>query len=220
MYRRYAIYHLPDDEGLRDFGAHWLGWDVQRGVSCSLFPLAGVSEVVEGPRRYGFHATLKPPFRLAQGCTEAGLREAVAALAGELEPQKCGGLELARLGRFFALTLKGESRGIDRIAAVCVEGLDPFRAPLTEVERAKRQPRNPQQAALLERWGYPHVMEGFRFHMTLSARLPKAALDGWEADLRAYLPELPSPFVMSSISLVGEREDGLFEQIERFALGT
>src|SRR5262249_2220033 len=45
--------------------------------------------------------------------------------------------------------------------------------PLTDADRARRNPARltPRQRDYLERWGYPYVMEEFRFHMTLTGRL-------------------------------------------------
>ena len=60
-----------------------------------------------------------------------------------------------------------------RLAADCVSEFDRFRAPLTEADRARRNPSRltPAQRDHLDRWGYPYVMEEFRFHMTLTGRL-------------------------------------------------
>ena len=50
---------------------------------------------------------------------------------------------------------------------------DSFRAPLTPEDRARRNPSalTPRQRDYLDRWGYPYVLEDFRFHMTLTGRL-------------------------------------------------
>ena len=60
-----------------------------------------------------------------------------------------------------------------QLAADCVSEFDAFRAPLTGADRARRNPSQltPVQRAHLDRWGYPYVMEDFRFHMTLTGRL-------------------------------------------------
>lgn len=71
---------------------------------------------------------------------------------------------------------------------------------------------------MLQTWGYPHVMEEFRFHLTLSGRLPKAGLDNWPRFLGARLPVLPAPFRMHEVALVGERPDGYFQLIRPYRL--
>ena len=65
---------------LADFGARWLGWDVRRGAAAVQLDLPGLRDATEAPRKYGFHGTLKPPFRLAEGQDFDALRDAVAAL--------------------------------------------------------------------------------------------------------------------------------------------
>jgi hypothetical protein len=48
-----------------------------------------------------------------------------------------------------------------RLAADCVSAFDSFRAPLTEADRARRNPSQltPKQREHLDRWGYPYVMD-------------------------------------------------------------
>ena len=51
---------------------------------------------------------------------------------------------------------------------------DEFRRPADEAELARRRtaPLTPRQDELLLRWGYPYVLEQWRFHLTLTGRLP------------------------------------------------
>ena len=79
---RYAIYFTPPPgSDLHRFGSAVLGYDCVTGAK--LTPPADIAvdaeewrRLTEEPRRYGFHATLKAPFRLAPGTTEAGLIDA------------------------------------------------------------------------------------------------------------------------------------------------
>lgn len=219
-YSRYAIYYMPRDGDLATFGAHWLGWDAARGCEVPQPDVPELEALTRTPRKYGFHGTLKPPFRLAPGTTPQTLSQAVAALAKTVAPATAPGLQLSRLGRFFALTPEGDDTGIARVAAACVTELDSFRAPLNADELAKRRksPLSPRQEVLLEEWGYPYVLEMFRFHLTLTGQVPREALDEVEARIRAHLPALPTPFPLEDIVLSGERPDGRFELVERFAL--
>lgn len=127
------------------------------------------------PRRYGLHATLKAPFRLAPGRSEAGLLSAVEALAGRIEAVKLRHLSVSQIGRFLALT-PDRAPGLDGLAARLVQELDVFRAPLTGAEIARRHKAglSAMEAELMRRWGYPYVMEAFRFHVTLTG-----PLDDW-----------------------------------------
>ena len=67
---RHALYFLPaDDSRLQDFGDSWLGWSVteSKAVAHPLIADVPIATITERPRRYGFHGTLKAPFRLAGG---------------------------------------------------------------------------------------------------------------------------------------------------------
>jgi len=221
-YTRYAVYYLPPKGDLADFGAAWLGWDAATGQKTAHFAdVAGLAQAVATPQKYGFHATLKPPFRLADGCGVTDLRDALADLAAATPAATAPGLGLARLGRFLALVPQGDGADIGRVAAAMVQGLDQFRAPASQGELARRRAAGlpPRQEQLLTQWGYPYVMEAFRFHLTLSGKLASDALDQLEAAAQRLLPPLPQPFVMAEVALLGERaDDARFELIERFAL--
>lgn len=171
---RYAIYFAPAaGHPLWDAGCRWL----QRDPSS---PDTGWAEPVRPhigePRRYGFHATLKPPFRLREPWSETALLGAVARLASRTPAFEMPALKVAMLGRFLALRPVAEVPGehpLRRLADACVTELDTFRAPPTEEERVRRSALalTPPQQALLERHGYPYVLEEWRFHMTLTHSL-------------------------------------------------
>jgi putative phosphonate metabolism protein len=219
-YTRFAIYYVPPDGALASFGAAWLGWDVIGAAATRRPAVPGIEGVTSTPRKYGFHGTLKPPFVLADGRTVDELQEQVSRLSLTCPPARCDGLRLGRLGHFLALLPVGDQGEIARVAAACVRELDPFRAPPGEAELSRRRKSGltERQEAMLTTWGYPYVMEEFRFHMTLTGRVPEGELDRWEAALHHLLPALPKPFELSEIALVGERGDGCFELIQRYAL--
>ncbi len=217
-WQRYAIYYLPPAGVLAEFGARWLGWDVAGGMACAQTPEDAA--LTQRARKYGFHATLKAPFRLAEGHSPEALHEAVANLAAGQRPARADGLRLDRIGRFMALEIAGDSAEIDALAAACVTGLDHMRAPLrpADLERRRAARLTPAQDALLLDWGYPYVLAEFRFHMTLTGPVPPAQADAVRDRLARELPPLPRPFVIEQIALVGEAEDGNFHLIDRFAL--
>ena len=221
-YRRYALYYTPPQGEFADFGASWLGWDAAAGVAVAqpVLPGLDIAALTAAPRKYGFHATLKAPFRLAAGRTETALIGAVATLAAQLRPVTLAGLALTRIGPFLALTPDGDPAALNALAAQTVEGLDPFRAPLTEAEVARRNPDrlSPRQRALLDRWGYPYVFDEFQFHMTLTDALDADRLDRVSAALRPRLTVVPRPFTLDAVSLMGEGADGRVRLIRRFAL--
>lgn len=224
-FTRYAIYHMPSPGPLTTFGAAWLGWDATTGQPASHPVITGlprsIDQITETPRKYGLHATIKPPFRLSHGTAEANLNSALAAFCARQAPVTLDALELAQLGRFLALRPIGDETALNALAAATVRGLDAYRAPLTEDELTRRRATSlsPQQDALLQQWGYPYVMEAFRFHITLTGKLPKAEARQTAAILDPLIkPLLPSPYVIKDLCLMGEARDGQFHLIERHPL--
>jgi hypothetical protein len=223
QHRRFAIYYVPRPSRLADATAAWLGWDCQSGRAVA--PVAGMPKVPPGatdaPRPYGFHGTLKAPFRLAPGRTLDELDSAVATLAGDLAPVILPAMHLRQLAGFLALTPAGGEAGLSDLAAKTVRRLDPFRAPLTADEIARRQPQRltVSQRDHLDRWGYPHVMEDFLFHLTLTGHLqPELAQDLTLALKDWLMPLVPRPFPIEDLCLVGEATDGRFHLLSRHAL--
>ena len=223
-YHRYAVYYTPPAGPLRDLGAAWLGWDMHRGTDCAHPDWAAdwpVTAITAGPRRYGFHATLKPPFRLAPGTDAAGLVAALRRLGAATPSAPAAGLEVARLGRFLALVAAGDPREIASLAGECVRALDAFRAPAPPDETARRRAAglSPAQEATLVRWGYPYVMDEFRFHMTLSGRIDAALASGLQPVLARHFDAVaPAPFVIDAVTLAGEDATGRFHAVETVAL--
>lgn len=223
-FHRYAIYHTPRG-ALARFGAGWLGWDVQTGQPTTPPDIGGLpapwDEITGTPRKYGFHATVKPPFRLAEGWTETDLLTAFTTHCDLAAPVTLDGLELAQLGRFLALVPTGDTGHLNRLAADTVRTLDPFRAALTDADIARRRASGltPEQDALLLQWGYPYVMDQFRCHYTLSGKLPKAQATRLRDILDQHVtPLIPRPFILDSLSLCGEDAAGRFHLFHRATL--
>ncbi|HDR29809.1 MAG TPA: DUF1045 domain-containing protein [Rhodovulum sp.] len=224
-YKRYAIYFAPEPGPLAEFGAAWLGWDPLAGTTRTPLRLPGlpckITELTETPRRYGFHATIKPPFRLIESSDIALLHRSAAALAGQLKPVLLDGLRISRLSGFLALTVRGDSRALSALAGSVVEALDGFRAPPLPDEIARRDPDrlSVRQRRILERWGYPYLMEEFRFHLTLTGPLKDAEADRTRAVLSPVLqPLIDRPLRIASLCLFGEAEDGRFYNLHRYSL--
>ena len=176
---RYAIYYVAAaGSDLDRFGAQLLGYDALDGADLP-FPDGIVQSVPDwrdltrDPRKYGFHATLKAPMSLAHGKTEAELLAACEAFAGTPRPIPVIRPVVDSISGFIAVVPAEPSAELERLAADCVREFDSFRAPLTPEDRARRNPSalTPRQCEHLDRWGYPYVMEEFRFHMTLTGRL-------------------------------------------------
>ncbi|MCB6179781.1 DUF1045 domain-containing protein [Rhodobacter sp. Har01] len=223
--KRFAVYYAPRPGGLADRAAEWLGWDAATGTPVAQPQLAGLPVPATGltrdPARYGFHGTLRAPFRLAERVTAETVAETVAALAARHSPVVCDGLRLECLDGFLALTPEGCEAALLALAAAVVEGTNSLRAPPTEAEIIRRRPERltSRQHDLLHLWGYPYVMEEFRFHLTLTDRLPPDQSGPVAQVLAAHFaPVLPKPFLIQDLCLFGEDEAGRFHLLARYAL--
>ena len=213
--KRYAVYYAPRPGDFADRATGWLSG----GVALPGLPRPAEA-ITQDPRRYGFHGTLRAPFRPGDAVDEPRIAATVADLAARLAPVRCEGLVLENLHGFMALTPTGCEAALLEFGAMVVEGTDPLRAPLTEAEVARRRPESltSRQRALLGVWGYPHVMEEFRFHLTLTDRLPEAEVAPVINALQAHFaPVLPRPFVIEDLCLFGEDDAG-FHLLHRYAL--
>ena len=213
---RYALYFRPpDDDPLTRAADRWLGRSPVPDAPLPP-PPGGIDPIVwkewtAGPRGYGFHATLKPPFRLAPETDRHGLETAVAAFASARRSFELPGLTLRRIGRFLALGLEAPTGEMNKLADDCVRALDAFRAPPTAPELAKRRAAalNARQEEYLARSGYPYILEEFRFHMTLTGALDPSALDEAEEFLSGYLGNLPGrPIAVRDLCLFRQHEHG------------
>lgn len=214
---RYAIYFTPPrDDELTMAAARWLGRDAFSGLAV---PPSGVEGLAAGaqsyytaaPRRYGFHATLKAPFRLADTATERDLLDAMTTFCRGVEPVEVRPVEIARLGGFFALVPGRENGRLNDLANRVVATFDKFRAPLSDAELERRQPERLSRVELrnLYNWGYPHVFETFRFHMTLTGHVEDHERERVEAALRRHFGDLPDAGItVDRLALFVEREAG------------
>lgn len=215
---RYAIYYAPEPgSALAVFAAGWLGRDAETGAEAPQPAVAGLSparlkELTADPRRYGFHGTLKAPIKLKPGRTVEELDAALAAFALAQAPVITPHLTARALGSFLALVPSADYPGLRRLADDCVTRFDPFRAPpsVEEVEKRRAAGLTPRQEDNLRRWGYPHVFEDFRFHLTLTGRIPD---DAERRRLLSILTELTEPFCrdplpVASVCLFEQRAEG------------
>lgn len=176
---RYAIYFdAGADSALSRFGAELLGYDAHTGGELS-FPDDALHvapdwhDVTADPRKYGFHGTLKAPMALPPDRTEAELTAACAAFARKARTIPTIRPVVDSISGFIAVIPAEPVVTLQELAADCVRDFDSFRAPLSAEDRARRKPEklSERQRDYLDRWGYPYVMEEFRFHMTLTGRL-------------------------------------------------
>ena len=222
MIGRFAIYAAPgvgsaDPVGvlLRQRAEQWLGRGVSPGSVTPGAPVgwtrAAIDPMTANARRYGFHATLKPPFRLAEGRTPEELDAAVARFAAGTAAAVIPQLTLARLGPFFALVPGAKAPGLHALADDVVMAFDDFRAPATEAELARRNqaPLTPRQRELLRTWGYPYVLDEFGFHLTLTDRIPREQCPAVERALGDWFAQLlGADMPLDALGLFTEAEAG------------
>ncbi|MBY0362054.1 MAG: DUF1045 domain-containing protein [Phreatobacter sp.] len=221
MTARYALYAAPAPETpLWRFGSSVIGYDAAAAVDRPFpdgapFDVPDWPAMTEDPRRYGFHGTLKAPFALADGASEADLIEAAMLFAERRQAFTVPQLKVALLGAFVALVPDGEAEALDALAADCVRDFDAFRAPLTEADRARRlrSPLSDRQIAQLEAWGYPYVFADFRFHMTLTGRLEDARRGPVAAALVEHYRIIAAPLAVDALCLFRQRD-----RSERFSI--
>lgn len=225
---RYALYVAPpEDHPLSRAAMAWLGRNAFSGTT---LPAPDHEELsreewhgfTRDPRRYGFHATIKAPFRIAEGKTEEDLTAAVAAFSATQPSFALPKLALAAIGPFFALVEDEPAKALARFAEAVVTGFEPFRAPLTGEDYARRRPERltPRERELLDRFGYPYVLDQFQFHMSLTGPVPEDRADAVETLLaRHFRPFVGKPLDISHLALFRERSAGAdFEVLRLFPL--
>lgn len=109
--------------------------------------------------------------RLATGWDE--FLAAAHRCAFGLAPFDLPPLRVATLDGFLALTPSAPSQALQRLADACVRETDTHRLAPSPAENARRRAAGltAEEEALLQRWGYPYVMQRWTFHMTLTDRL-------------------------------------------------
>jgi len=225
---RYAIYAVPPaDQPLWRMASTWLGRDPETGSE--MLPdlplwLARTRwrEITGDARHYGFHGTLKPPMALASGRTPDGLDAALSLFASEFPALPPLGLRVATIGGFLALVPREPSAALKRLADLAVERFDRFRAPSAEADLTRRRqvPLSTRQEENLTRWGYPYVFDEYRFHMTLTSRLPdteRGRVAAYLSDLLA--PALAHPIPMTIALFAQDQRETPFRLVRRIRLG-
>jgi putative phosphonate metabolism protein len=226
---RYAVYFAPPpDNRWWQIGSQWLGRCAAGGTLKPMPPINGISEeafrqATAAPRRYGWHATLKAPFTLAPGTHADQLRVALKTIAASAHPFEMPSLKVTLLDDFLAIVPHPLSEAANALAAKCVTTLQPFAAHLsaTELQRRRQAPLSPTQDALLERWGYPFVLDEFQLHCSLTGSLKKFSPEQVHSLQQAahdWFANMP-PCRFESLALFAEPTQGAdFVLLEHFRL--
>ncbi len=225
---RYALYYAPRrDEAIARFAAGWLGRDPEGDTALPQPSVSGMSQervaaITAEPRRYGFHGTLKAPFALVSSASVDDLLKRAEQFAARRRIVELQGLSLTAIGGFLALVPVPDA-ALGTLAADCVRDFDDLRAAPDPSDLARRRQGglSLRQESLLVRWGYPYVLDEFRFHLTLTAPLESTEREiAWRA-----LAPLVAPFtarvhpIRDLAVFVQDSRDQPFRVLARFPFG-
>jgi putative phosphonate metabolism protein len=227
---RYALYYAPrPEDGLATAACQWLGRNPETGQTRAVRPVRGfhperLAEIVAEPCLYGFHGTLKAPMALADELSEGELVDAVGRFAVGQRAFAVPAVELTEISDFLALVPATRCAELQDLADLCVVEFDEFRRPAEEAEVARRRAAGvtPRQEVLLSRWGYPYVLDEWRFHLTLTGRLRD---EKERAAVRVVLQQhfagaLERPLPINDLCIFRQPAPGrAFNVLARFRLG-
>jgi hypothetical protein len=200
--------------------SQWLG---KSGRKVAGVPAAEMERLLQAPNHYGFHATIKPPFRLKTGNTLNDVEKELAAFTKELQPIFLPPLEIARIDNFFCLRPVSDSEAVHNLAAEAVQRFDHFRRPAEEKELARRRAAglSDRQEHLLLTWGYPYVLDEFRFHLTLTGNIENERMvEPLRRELSSrFTPVIQEPVCFDGLCLFVQQGDSAFSEYIWFPFG-
>ncbi|MBD8882143.1 DUF1045 domain-containing protein [Rhodanobacter sp. 7MK24] len=213
---RYAVYFCPPaGSGLDALGREWLSARHIAGIAPERW-----RTLTANVRRYGWHATLCAPFALAEAAGYDELRREVADIARHASVIELA-MQLDHLAGFLALRPHDDEQDVHTLADQCVRRLNPLRAPNSEATWQRRAPHlDAAELALFRQYGYPYVLDRYRFHMTVSAPASETETQAMRAWFAPRLADRPVARI-DALTLCQEKApDQPFEPLERIPLGT
>ena len=233
-YSRYAIYYAPPKESsLEEFGRYWFGWDPLNAKLINnkhrinylnrfgIKNLINIDKNVLIPKKYGFHGTLIPPFKLNKNYSTNTLFKKTEEIAKKFKKFKFYKFKLKKINNFYAFVQNKKNNNINKLSNRLVRELFKFRSPLTKKEIDRRNPSklSKLQLNILYKWGYPYLMSEFNFHMTLASEVTGnklyLELKKIERNKEIILNEINN---FDKIYIFGENQKGMFENLENFSL--
>ena len=225
---RLAIYYIPADHSpLGLAAAKWLGRssssltdiDYQAPEAISL---KRYREIIATPFHYGFHGTIKPPFRLASGVSVDQVVRRLHSFAANCQGFTLPSLAVTYMHNFFCLRPSHSCKALDQLAADAVILFDEFRRPSDEAELTRRRSAGltPGQEKSLQKWGYPYLIDEYRFHLTLTGKIS----NGQEKQIlkeelhSRFAPDLLREPPFSSLALFMEENKEPMKLLENFML--
>ncbi|MEX6505976.1 DUF1045 domain-containing protein [Jiella sp. M17.18] len=208
---RVAIYFTPPAGAeLTRRAGEWLGRSAFDGEA-TREPEIALDALTSEPARYGFHATMKAPFRLAEAADLEELDARLAAFCASRDPVTIANLKVAQLGPFFAFVPETAPPALGELEEAVVRAFEPLRAALTEEEYQRRHPErlSEKERENLKTWGYPHVFDAFRFHMTLTGPVAPERQDEARERIAEHFGNLDGqPLTIDQLAIFLEPERG------------
>lgn len=216
-FERYAIYWMPSPSSqLDEFARQWFGgvnsFDLEPGLA---------AKAVKTPKRYGFHATIKAPFRPIPSLVPEEISAELERFCSRRRRIVTRPLALERFQNYLALCPSGRRAELEWLASECVVHFDRFRAALNGEDRERRKGSlSPRGLQHFGQFGYPYIFDLFYFHISLAGPLEPRELDHVSAALRPRLVAIANEdFVFGELCLCGDPGEGRdFEVIGRFPL--
>ncbi len=226
---RYALYFSPVSTSLLwQLGCKWLGYEALTRQLIKQDPVPGIDtarlyEITRAPMHYGLHATLKAPFRLVDSFCEMDLRSAIRMFTDTRLSFVIPPLVIRLINDCLCLCPEYQPSELITFGADCVRNFDRFRMPLTgaELGRRKAEMLDSVEEKYLERWGYPYVLDKFRFHITLTGKVQNPfERQRIQARLeKMFAPVLGETLEIDAVSLFREPTPGQnFSCIDRFPM--
>ena len=172
-------------------------------------------------KKYGFHGTLIPPFKLNKNYSTNTLFKKTEEIAKKFKKFKFYKFKLKKMNNFYAFVQNKKNNNINKLSNRLVRELFKFRSPLTKKEIDRRNPSklSKLQLNILYKWGYPYLMSEFNFHMTLASEVTGnklyLELKKIERNKEIILNEINN---FDKIYIFGENQKGMFENLENFSL--
>lgn len=226
---RYTIsLALSPSSELWKTGVHWLGMEPFSGEIIDQPVLLGIDadrlwELTRSARRLGFHAPVKPFFRLACGVDEEQLCGLLNIFSLKHHSFVLSSLTLRAQENKFFLEPDTYPSSLLSLAADCIRTFDPYGAAPkpSESARLKAAVLSPQEKQNLELWGYPYVFNQYRFRLFLTSRITDAAEKEvmYSALARIFVTVSASPLKVDALCLFVEAGSGQpMRFIRRFPL--
>jgi len=224
---RVAIYWTPEnDSALARTAARWLGRD-SHNLECpdwvwpASFDESRFREIIAAPFHYGFHGTIKPPFRLRDGFSLADVADRLETFTHCRPEFTLPPFKVSRIGNFFCLRPLFPCKELTELAADTVEHFDCFqkRAEYDELQKRRSAGLSPRQEILLLRWGSPYVMDEFRFHLTLTGNVEnRREREILREELSERFYPIGKEITFSSLCLFIEESGRPLRLVKRFSL--